>query len=66
MLIGSGQPVYVYDKEKSMQPTDIILDENEIREIIQKIAKYSGRQSLFLEDLAVLRCYWNRDTHLSS
>jgi flagellar protein FlaI len=43
MVIGNGQPVYVYDKEKGMHSTDIVLDENEIREIIQKIAKYSGR-----------------------
>lgn len=43
MVIGDGLPVYVYDKKRGMLPTDIVLEEREIREIIQKIAKYSGR-----------------------
>lgn len=43
MVIGDGQQVYVYDKKQGMQPTDIVLEEGEIKDIVRKIAKYSGR-----------------------
>jgi flagellar protein FlaI len=43
MVIGNGLPVYVYDSKRGMQATSITLEEGEIREIIQKIARFSGR-----------------------
>ncbi len=44
MVIGRGEPVYVFDKEKGMVPTDTHLSEEETRGLIQKVAAYSGRQ----------------------
>ncbi len=44
MVIGSDAPVYVYDRLKGMSATQIVLDELETREIIQKVAKFSGRR----------------------
>lgn len=43
MVIGSGLPVYIYDHRRGMQATDITLREDEIRGIIHKIARFSGR-----------------------
>jgi flagellar protein FlaI len=43
MVIGGGLPVYVYDKEAGMTESDTILETGEIKEIIRKIAGYSGR-----------------------
>jgi len=43
MVIGQSCPVYVFDKEKGMVQTDIKLEDEEIREIINRVAKYSGR-----------------------
>jgi flagellar protein FlaI len=44
MVIGSGLPVYVYQRGRGMQKTDITLKEEEVREIIDRIARFSGRR----------------------
>jgi flagellar protein FlaI len=44
MVIGSGLPVYVYHREKGMQRTDLALSEAEIREVIDRIARFSKRR----------------------
>lgn len=44
MVIGSGLPVYVYHREKGMQRTEVVLQEEEIRGIIERIARFSGRR----------------------
>jgi flagellar protein FlaI len=44
MVIGRGQPVYVFHKERGMVPTDVHLEEEDIRSIIRRIATYSGRE----------------------
>lgn len=43
MVIGGGEPVYVYDKNKGMVESDTVLETKEIKDIIRKIARYSGR-----------------------
>lgn len=44
MVIGRGEPVYVFHKEKGMTATELHIDEEEIRAIIKKIARFSGRE----------------------
>lgn len=44
MVIGHGEPVYIYDKKKGMVKTDIVLNEQEIRALIERISKFSGRR----------------------
>ena len=44
MVIGSGLPVYVYHREKGMQRTDLALGEDEIRGIIERVARFSQRR----------------------
>jgi len=43
MVIGCDQPVYVFDRREGMKKTDVYLTEDEVEEIIKKIARYSGR-----------------------
>lgn len=43
MVIGQGSPVYIYDKRRGMAATDVVLSEQEIKELIHKIARFSGR-----------------------
>lgn len=43
MVIGDGSPVYVHDKKKGTVAANVVLEESEIRDIIQKIAEFSGR-----------------------
>jgi len=43
MVIGKGEPVYVFHKEKGMIPVDVFLKEEEAQELIKKMAVYSGR-----------------------
>lgn len=43
MVIGQGEPVYIYDRFKGMASTEIFLEDAEIKELIKKIAKFSGR-----------------------
>ncbi|MEE9474325.1 MAG: ATPase, T2SS/T4P/T4SS family, partial [Candidatus Hydrothermarchaeaceae archaeon] len=43
MVIGSGLPVYVYDKTTGMRESGVFLETGEVKGIIKKIAKYSGR-----------------------
>lgn len=43
MVIGAGTPVFVFHRKKGMTKTDVALEEGEAREIIQRIARYSGR-----------------------
>ncbi|MBU2560278.1 Flp pilus assembly complex ATPase component TadA [archaeon] len=43
MEIGGGEPVYVYDKNTGMTESDTTLETKEIKDIIRKIARYSGR-----------------------
>lgn len=44
MVIGSGLPVYVYHRKEGMQKTEVVLEDEEIRRIIQRIARFSGRR----------------------
>lgn len=44
MVIGSSLPVYVYHREKGMQRTEVVLQEDEVRGIIERIASFSGRR----------------------
>lgn len=43
MIIGGGLPVYVYDKTTGMTESEVLLETGEIKDIIKKIARYSGR-----------------------
>ncbi len=43
MVIGQGSPVYIYDKRGGMAATDVVLSGQEIKELIHKIARFSGR-----------------------
>ncbi|MBI5253994.1 MAG: CpaF family protein [Euryarchaeota archaeon] len=43
MVIGQGSPVYIYDKRGGMAATDVVLSEQEIKDLIHKIARFSGR-----------------------
>ena len=43
MVIGGGLPVYVYDKKTGMTESGVVVDTGEIKEIIRKIARYTGR-----------------------
>ncbi len=43
MVIGRGEPVYVFHKEKGMIPTEVYLKEEEVQALIKKMATYSGR-----------------------
>lgn len=44
MIIGDTKPIYVYHRNKGMMITDIILKNNEIRQIIEKIANNTQRK----------------------
>ncbi|MCD7781358.1 MAG: CpaF family protein [Methanosphaera sp.] len=44
MIIGDNLPVYVYHRSKGMMITDITLESNEIRQIIEKIANSVDRK----------------------
>lgn len=44
MIIGNNKPVYAYHRTHGMMITDIILSENEIRQVINKIANYIQRK----------------------
>ena len=43
MVIGRDTPIYVFDRKEGMVKTDVQLTEEEVEDIIKKIAKYSGR-----------------------
>jgi flagellar protein FlaI len=43
MVIGGGVPVYVFDKEKGMVESGTVMETGEIKDVIRKIARYSGR-----------------------
>ncbi|MEE8402191.1 MAG: ATPase, T2SS/T4P/T4SS family [Candidatus Hydrothermarchaeaceae archaeon] len=43
MVIGGGLPVYLYDKTTGMTESGVSLEIGEIKEMIRKIARYSGR-----------------------
>jgi flagellar protein FlaI len=43
MVIGGGLPVYLYNKKTGMTESGTVLETGEIKEIIRKIARYSGR-----------------------
>ncbi len=43
MVVGRGEPVYIFHKEKGMIPTEIHLKEEEVKALIGKMAAYSGR-----------------------
>ncbi|WP_455645069.1 CpaF family protein [Methanosphaera sp.] len=44
MIIGPGKPIYVYHRTKGMMITEIILKDEEIRQIIEKIANNIQRK----------------------
>lgn len=43
MVIGGDQPVYVFHKDEGMKETDFRIEEEELRELIRRIAEHSGR-----------------------
>ncbi len=43
MVVGQGLPVYIFDRIAGMKETDIYLSDREVRDIIQRIARYNGR-----------------------
>jgi flagellar protein FlaI len=43
MVVGRNLPVFVYHRDRGMIKTDVVLAEDEIRDIIEKIAQYAGR-----------------------
>ncbi len=43
MVIGGGLPVYIYNKKTGMTDSGVIMETGEIKEVIRKIARYSGR-----------------------
>lgn len=43
MVIGGGEPVYIYDKNKGMIESGTVMETGEIKDIISRIARYSGR-----------------------
>ena len=44
MIIGSNKPVYVYHRQNGMMITELKLNENEIRQLINKIAGFVHRK----------------------
>ncbi|RLG59125.1 MAG: CpaF family protein [Candidatus Hydrothermarchaeota archaeon] len=44
MVIGKDLPVYIYDRKTGHQPTDLKLSEEEIEDIITRIANYNKRK----------------------
>jgi flagellar protein FlaI len=43
MVIGHGSPVYIFDRDRGAIATDVVLDESEIRSLINRVANFSGR-----------------------
>jgi len=43
MVIGQDSAAYIFEKAKGMIQTDVYLEENEVRAIINRVAKFSGR-----------------------
>jgi Flp pilus assembly CpaF family ATPase len=43
MVIARENFVYVFDRKRGMFKTDVRIEEGEVKEIIKKIARYSGR-----------------------
>lgn len=43
MVIGGKLPVYVYDRSSGMRDSGVVLENEEIKDVIKKIARYSGR-----------------------
>ena len=43
MVVGQGLPVYIFDRIAGMKETDVFLEEEEVRRIIERIARYNGR-----------------------
>lgn len=44
MIIGNDKPIYTFHRKMGMMITDIILSENEIRQVISKIANFIQRK----------------------
>jgi len=44
MVVGQGLPVYIFDRIAGMKETDIFLEEDEVKRLIQRIARYNGRE----------------------
>lgn len=44
MVVGQGIPVFLYHREKGMVRTDLTLSEDEIKRIIHKVGKHTGRR----------------------
>jgi flagellar protein FlaI len=43
MVVGQGLPVYIFDRIAGMKETDVFLSEEEVRRLIERVAKYNGR-----------------------
>jgi flagellar protein FlaI len=43
MVIGGGEPVYVFDRKKGTVKTETVLKEEEIQALIRRIGRYAGR-----------------------
>lgn len=43
MVVGNTLPVYIFSREHGMQKTDVYLSEEEMLDIVKKIARFSGR-----------------------
>jgi flagellar protein FlaI len=43
MVVGQGLPVYIFDRIAGMKETNVFLEEEEVKRLIQRIARYNGR-----------------------
>jgi len=43
MVISATSPVYIFDRVEGMTKTDVFLSEDEIEDVIKRIARFSGR-----------------------
>ena len=43
MVIGKDMPVFIYDRVRGMMKSELVLSEGQIREIIDRVSKYTGR-----------------------
>ncbi len=44
MIIGRGEPMYIFHKEKGMIPTEVRMEEDDVKAVIKRIARFSGRE----------------------
>lgn len=44
MVVAKGEPVYIYRRHQGVEITDIYLEEEKVRKLVERIATYSGRK----------------------